>query len=105
MKPKTEFDPMFATSRRRHWPIRVIGLSVIVAALSGLALRAGPIPPRRPVSPLPPIGPMPGGYRVVQGPRAIVQPGWVQPRDRFVFIAPAKIDPMMVVRVPMRSTR
>jgi hypothetical protein len=99
MKPKTDFDPMFqADLPRRRWPIRWIGASTIVLALSGLALRAGPIPPRRPVSPPSRLAPMPGGWVAVQGGASNPRVGEMQPRDRFVIVAPAEIDPGMVVR-------
>jgi hypothetical protein len=100
MKPKPDFDPMFQANRRRGYrPILVIGLLMIVAALSGLVMGAGPIRARRPVSPPLQVAPMPGGYFAVQGSVPNTRPVRVQPRDRFVIVAPAEIDRAMVIRV------
>jgi hypothetical protein len=101
MKPKWDFDPMFPTNRRpRFRPLRWIGAVLIVTALGGLTLRAGPIPKRRSASSPLQIVPMPGGYVVLPGaapnPRAVR----VQPRDRFVIVAPAELDTAMVIRAP-----
>jgi hypothetical protein len=86
MNPKLDFDPMFRTGRRPWFrPLRWIGAVLIVAALGGLTLRAGPIPKRRPTSP------------VLQGaPNA--QSRVLPPRDPFVIVAPAELDAAMVIR-------
>ena len=97
MKPKTTFDPMFHAERRRPLPIRSIGPLMIVLTLSGLALRAGPIPRRRPgrgpcgSRRCPGRDPGSGGRRQPQARSPL------PPQDRFVIVAPAEIDPAMVV--------
>jgi hypothetical protein len=98
MKPKTNFDPLFHTDLRRRWPIRSIGALTIVLSLSGLALRAGPIPMRRQVSPPLRVAPVPGGQLRVQGNAANPQARSMQPLDRFVIVAPSELDAAMVVR-------
>jgi len=120
MKPRTYFDPMFHAEPRRRRPIRSILALMIVLALGGLVLRAGPIPTRRQVSPplrvapvtggwtavptlrqvSPPLqfAPVPGGPLRVQGDVANPQARNRQPRDRFVIVAPAELDAAMVVR-------
>ena len=99
MKTKTDSAPMFrADMRRWHWRIRSIVLSMIVLALSGLALQAGPIPRRRPAPQPMKLIPIPGGRFAVQGGVANPQLGIPRPSDRFVIIAPAELDPRMVVR-------
>ena len=99
MKPKTDFDPMFQVNRRRRYrPILVIGPIVTAVVLSGLVLRAGPIPSRQPGPNSRKVALMPLVQR--QGP-GIVQNLPVrgtQPRDRFVIVAPAELDAAMVVR-------
>ena len=105
MKPKSDFDPMFPSDiRRRTRPFRWIAAVLIVLAAGGLALRAGPIPPRRP-GPRPqpmPVAPMPvpGGWMAAQQvPDPSNPPGLTfQPRDRFVIVAPAELDAAMVIR-------
>lgn len=87
MKSKTEFDPDFqADARRGPRPVRWIVATAIVLALGAEALRAGPIVQRRP-----------GPWPPVQGRIRIPQMG-TPPRDPFVIVAPAEIDPEMVVR-------
>jgi hypothetical protein len=98
MKINMYFDPMFHADLRRRWPIRSILPLMIVLALGGLALRAGPIPMRRQVSPPLQFAPVPGGPLRVQGGVANPQAGNRQPRDRFVIVAPAELDAAMVVR-------
>lgn len=91
MKPKPDFEPMFqADQKRRRRPIRGAAVIVIAIALSGMSLRAGPIPARRPASPLRPV--------LVQGGAANPQTGKTQAADRFVIAAPAELDRAMVVR-------
>lgn len=101
MKPKRDFDPKFPTNRRHPYrPLRWIGGLLIVASLGGLALRAGPIPKRRSASPPLQIVPIPGGYVALQGPAPNPRVGRVQPRDRFIVVAPAELDAAMVIRAP-----
>ena len=99
MKPKPEHDPERPSSSRRwSWRIRSIGQLMIVIALIGLALS---------VVPLRTQAPAPGvlKFRGVRGRRAML-PGSIgrlpaevrQARDRFVIVAPAAIDPGMVVQ-------
>jgi hypothetical protein len=112
MKPKIDFDPMFGASRRRrYWPIRAIGLALIVSVASGLVLRAGPIPPREAGSPSGKVARVAQGRIDVRGfvpgpqvPNPSAPNRWgpnlpagtVQRRDPFVITAPAEIDPGMV---------
>jgi hypothetical protein len=84
MKPKVDLDPMLqADVRRRRRPVRSIGALMVVVALSGLALGIVRTPRGR------------IGVRAPVAPRVALK---VQPRDRFVIVAPAEIDPGMVVR-------
>lgn len=100
MKPDPDFDPKcrVKTWRRGYWPIRSIGSLMIVIALSGLMLRALPIPPRRPRPPAWKVAPRLAVPIVVQGPVRTPRARVAQPPDRFVIVAPAEIDPEMVVR-------
>ena len=105
MKPKSDFDPMFPSDiRRRTRPFPWIAAVLVVLAAGGLALRAGPIPPRRPgprLRPLP-VAPMPapGGGMAFQGVPGPANPLGLTflPRDRFVISAPAELDAAMVIR-------
>jgi hypothetical protein len=99
MKLTPEFDPELPSKARRwSWPIRSIGHLMIVIALSGLVLSVVPLKSRRPAPPAFRRTRVPGNRTVVQG----SVPGLPQPQrpelDRFVIIAPAEIDPEMVVR-------
>jgi len=86
MKPKPNFEPMFEADRkRRRRPRRAAAAVVVVIVLSGLTLRAGPIPSRRATAPFRPVA--------FQGGAANRQAG-----DRFVIAAPSELDRTMVVR-------
>jgi hypothetical protein len=99
MRPKKDVDPMFQVDRRRRFrPIVTIGALAIVAAVSGLSLRAGPIPSRRSGTFPGRIAPMPAGPMAIQGPVQNPRAGAMQPRDHFVIVAPAELDTAMVVR-------
>jgi hypothetical protein len=99
MKHKADFDPMYGVNwRRGYWPIRSIGSLMIVVALSGLMLRAWLIPPGRPGAAARRAAPMRSVPVVVQGPVQTPRTGVGPPPDRFVIVAPAEIDPEMVVR-------
>jgi hypothetical protein len=99
MKPKPEHDPERPSSSRRwSWRIRSIGQLMNVIALIGLALSVVPLRSQAPAR---------GGFLKLKGVRGrqVTLPGSigrlpaeVRPaRDRFVIIAPAEIDPGMVV--------
>jgi hypothetical protein len=99
MKPKIDCDPLFESNgRRRYGPIRSIGLLLIAVALSGVALRAGPIPAPRPGPRPVVIAPMSRGALVLQGPVQNSPIRVVQRPDRFLIRAREDIDPKMVVR-------
>jgi hypothetical protein len=99
MKTKKDFDPMFHAERRRgSRRIGRIGALTIVAAMSGMGLRAGPIPPRRVGPSSVRIAPMPTGSRAFQGPARSPEGGVMPSRDPFMIVAPADLDPRMVVR-------
>ena len=93
------FRPMLQSDRRCGFgPMIPIGALTIVAALGGMALRAGPIPTRREATWSVRSAPMSAGATAFQG-AARNLPGAVTPsRDRFVIVAPAYLDPKMVVR-------
>lgn len=99
MKPKPDFEPMFQADRKRRRRSMHAALAVVVVTtLSGLSLRAGPIPARRPTPPLRPVVPIPGGRVVIQGGAANPQVGRAPAVDRFVIAAPVELDRAMVVR-------
>jgi hypothetical protein len=104
MKPKASFDPnLDGNSRRRHWSIRLIGPLAIIAAFFGLAMAAMAEHTAR-LQPVWCIDPT-----ISQYPMLVQQPGpvpearalVVQPRDPFVMMAPAGIDPEMVAPAPV----
>src|SRR5262245_40329764 len=100
MKPKLDFDPEFrANSRRWYWPIRSIGQLMIVIALGGVVLSVVPVGSRQQARPSRPLRRFVPNATLLQGP--VLSPqgqaGERQPPDRFVVIAPAEIDPGMVV--------
>ncbi len=86
------FDPGFKAVRPRSGAIRVLSAVTIVLGLCGLAPKATPIQPPR-------TGPMPRALVPVPERRAgglgIPSPSL---EDRFVIVAPADIDPAMIVR-------
>jgi hypothetical protein len=100
MKPDPDFDPKcrVKTWRRGYWPIRSIGSLMIVVALSGLMLRALPIAPKRPGPPAWRVAPRAAVPVLVQGPVQTPPAAVARPPDRFVIVAPAEIDPEMVLR-------
>jgi hypothetical protein len=91
MKAKISFDPDFsADARRRRWPIRSIGL-MILAALIGLLLWAGPLRTGAEASGPPKLRRVPARRPV---PARAGQPG-----DRFVIVARPDLDAAMVIPV------
>jgi hypothetical protein len=99
MKPRTNFDPMFQTDGQPPLPLRSIGLLMIVLALGVSALRAGPIPRRRPASRPSRVAPVPGAR--VPAPSPFANPrasSPLAPQDQFFAVAPAEVDPAMVVQ-------
>ena len=99
MKPKSESDPELPSNLRRwYWRIRSIGQLMIVIALSGLVLSIVPPRTRGAVRGSLNIKTVRGQPAVIPGPIGRLQAGARPSRDRFVIVAPAEIDPEMVVR-------
>jgi hypothetical protein len=101
MKPKPSFDPDFdGNPHRRFSPVRSIVLLLIFVALSGVAWAV--CPTRTPQQPwrVPPGLCRDGGIPQLPG----QAPQWMAPlgrwRDPFVLMAPAEIDPKMIVPAP-----
>ncbi len=101
MKPKVPFDPEFAANLRRwYWPIRSIGLLMMVVALGGLTLWAAPIERGGKASRVPNLRRVPPGRAATRGPLRSTQAQVDRPRDRFVIMARPDIDQAMVIRAP-----
>lgn len=99
MKPKADFEPEFWThASRPRRPAFWAAAALVALGLSGLVLRAGPIPARAPAVVPVLVARIPAG-RIIGRP-SVVNPAVpsAQPTDPFVIVAPAEIDPKMVVR-------
>jgi hypothetical protein len=98
MRPKPEHDPELPSgSRRWSWRIRSIGQLMIVIALIGLALSAVPLRTRPPARGVLKFKGMRGRPATLPGSIGRLPAEVRQARDRFVIVAPAEIDPGMVV--------
>ena len=71
---------------------------MIVIALSGLVLSVVPLRSRRPAPPAFRLTRVPGNLTFVQGPVPGLQEEKGYPSHPFVIVAPAEIDPGMVVQ-------
>jgi hypothetical protein len=99
MKREPVFVPKCSAAPRRwSWRIRSIGQLMIVIAVIGLVLAALPRKSRPPAPLALRLTPVPGKLAFSQVPVPDVSAQPRTPRDPFVRIAPAEIDPGMVVR-------
>ncbi|HZW29158.1 MAG TPA: hypothetical protein VFF52_00520 [Isosphaeraceae bacterium] len=99
MKPKSDYDPELPSNVRPwYWRIRAIGQLVVVIVLSGLLFSAIPSRGQGPVRSALRFQKVPGQQAVIPGPIGRLRTPVRPPRDRFVIVAPAAIDPKMVVR-------
>jgi hypothetical protein len=105
MEPKYGFDPDFTTPPWYRKPLPYVRwlviFAVVAAAVALLPARETPSP--QPFAPG--VMPTPAGLSVTLQQPAPNPPTVVttlQPRDRFVMIAPAHIDPQMVHPAPAR---